>query len=241
MIEIELRRVIKHMANWGFDLLDPMHASSPGGRLMLVAMRRLPTNDHYDPEKLTVLLDDERGALGPVTLNRHARFARPSKVRPGHIYIADRVGKRLDFYGFGGVLTVVRVTEFDPHFTLFIIESPAPLMALNGVLGHRVEDQLVDSAEALYARLRARHASERLDMAQLLSQIPPLSLYAACIESMWRMYRRSPALPTVFAEFYRLLGREHHWLSGLDGTGPAMIPLEAVLDEHIARVKALDT
>lgn len=208
---------------------------------MLVAMRRRPTDEHYDPERLTILLADERGALGPAILNRHARFARPSKVSPGHIYITDRVGKRLDFYGFGGTLNVVRVTEFEPHFTLFIIESPAPLMALNGVLGHRVEDQLVDSAEALYARLRARHAGERLDMLQLLSQISPLSLYAACVESMWRMYRRSPALPTVFAEFYRLLGREHQWLSGLNGTGPAMVPLETVLGEHIARVKALDT
>lgn len=234
MTDTELRQAIKYMANWGYDLLEPLHPGSPGGRLLLVAMRRKPTAAHYDPEGLTLSLADERGALGPVTLHRDARFARPSQVCPGRISIIDRVGKKLDFYSFGGICTVVRAT--DPEsFTLFIVESRAPILALNSLLGHRVEDQLVDSTEALFARLRARHAELRINMLPVLSKIPPLSLYAACIESMWRMYRQSPALPTVFGDFYRLLGSERQWLVGLNGTGPHMEPLEALVDKQIAR------
>ncbi len=234
MTDTELRQLIKYMANWGYDLLEPLHPGSPGGRLLLVAMRRKPTAAHYDPEGLTLLLADERGALGPVALHRDAQFARPSQVCPGRISIVDRVGKQLDFYSFGGLCTVVRVTEPEP-FTLFIVESLAPILALNSLMGHRVEDQLVNSTEALFARLRARYAALRLDMLPVLSKIPPLSLYGACIESMWRMYHQSPALSTIFDAFYRLLGSERQWLIGLNGTGPPMVPLEALVDERVAK------
>src|SRR5690606_33145520 len=139
-----------------------------------------------------------------------------------------------DFYSFGGMCSVVRVTDPDP-FTLFIVESQAPILALNSLMGHRVEDQLVNSTEALFARLRARHAELRLNMLPVLSKIPPLSLYGACIESMWRMYHRSPTLPTVFSDFYRLLGRERQWLVGLNGTGPRMVPLEVLVDERVVK------
>lgn len=200
----------------------------------MVAMRRRPTYQHYDPERLVLSLADERGALGPVTLDRHARFARPSPVYPGRLMITDRVGKRLDFYGFGGTLTVIRVPE-SPSFTLFIVQSQAPILELNGLLGHRVEDQLVNSVEALFARLRARYAELRMDMLSVLSQLPPLTLYASCIESMWRMYHKSPTLPTIFGDFYRLLATEHQWLTGMNGTGPRQIPLEARMEELIAK------
>lgn len=238
MADIELRQIIAHMANWGFDLLDPPHSSSPGGRLLLVAMRRRPTTAHYDPENLTLLLDDERGALGPATLQCSARFARPSKVCPGHIVITDRVRKRVDFYSFGGTLNVLCVPE-SPPYTLFILQSPAPILALNSLLGHRVEDQLVNSTEALYARVRARHAAKHLDLPMLLAKIPPLSLYAACIESMWRMYHRSPTLPTVFSAFYRLLATERQWLVGFDGAGPPLIDVESLIDEQVAKAASV--
>lgn len=238
MTELDLRQLIAHMAHWGFDLIDPPHANSPGGRLLLVAMRRRPTSAHYDPESLTLPLADERGALGPAVLYRDAQTARPSKVCPGHIVVRDRFQKRLDFYSFGGTLTVLRVPE-SPPFTLFVMQSPAPVLALNSLLGHQLEDHLVFSVEALYARLRARHASERLEMAPLLSCIPPLKLYAACIESMWRMYHRSPTLPTVFDHFYRLLGSERRWLTSLDGAAPALVTLESLVDERAAEAAAV--
>ncbi len=234
MTDIELRQIAKHMDNWGYDLLDPPHAGSPGGRLLLVAMRRLPTNEHYDPEALRLLLADERGAQGYVTLGRSAQFARPSKVCPGQFSITDRVHKRVDYYCFGGQLTVVQIADADPPYKLFILESSAPILTLNSALGHLVEDQLVDSVEALYARLRATHARLRLNMPPVLAQIPPLSLYAACIESMWTMYSESPTLPTVFGEFYRLLANERLWLNSLNGARPPQIPLEQIIAQKIA-------
>jgi hypothetical protein len=234
MIEIELRQLIAHMAHWGFDLLDPPHSGSPGGRMLLVAMRRRPTTAHYDPENLALLLADERGALGTTTLQGGARFARPARVCPGHITITDRVHKRVDFYSFGGTLNVLRVPE-SPPYTLFILQSPAPILALNSLLGHQVEDQLVNSTEALYARLRARYAVQHLDLPPLLVKIPPLSLYAACIESLWRMYHRSPTLPTVFGDFYRLLATERQWLVGLDGAGPPLVSVESLVADRIAK------
>lgn len=234
MTEIDLRHLIAHMANWRFDLLDPPHANSPGGRLLLVAMRRRPTAAHYDPESLTLPLADERGAFGPATLRRETRVTRPARVCPGHILVNDRFRKRLDFYSFGGTLTVLSVPE-SPPFTLFMVQSPAPVLALNSLLNHRLEDQLVHSTEALYARLRARHAAKRLDMPSLLAQIAPLTLYAACIESMWRMYHRSPTLPTVFGDFYRLLGSERQWLTNMDGAAPPRATLETLVDEQAAK------
>jgi hypothetical protein len=214
MIESDLRQTIDHMAHWGFDLVDPVHPHCPGYRQLLVAMRPIPTHAHFDPEQLSLALL-ERNGVAHATLHRESSAEGPLQVCPGNATIADRVGKKLGFYLYGGTLEAVPVTQPQPYM-LYRITSPAPILGRNGLMMHGQEDALADSSEALFARLRAQSDDDD-ELLQRLTLLGPLPLYGGCIESLWTMYRASPTLPTAFSQFFRLLQIERRWLSTQSG------------------------
>ncbi|HXF60895.1 MAG TPA: hypothetical protein VNK95_04720 [Caldilineaceae bacterium] len=222
------RGTLNHMAHWGFDLSDAPHNDSPGGRLLLVGMRPTPTYAHYDPERLALHILDSRGLAAPVTLDRNASLHSEQRVCPGFVTLSDRLDKHIHFYCYGGTLEAVHVSE-PATYTLYVLESPAPILALHPLLVQGETDQLAQSSEALFARLRARMNGGQSEFLARLARVEPLQLYAGCIESLWSMYRCSATLPTTFAGFYALLQRERRWLARLNSGGVYQRPLEQLL------------
>jgi hypothetical protein len=232
MTENELRQTIDYMAHWGFNLVDQPHPRSPGYRQLLIAMRPVPTNAHFDPEQLAVALLDNRGGVAHVTLHRESSVEGPIRVCPGGATIADRFGKRLSFYLYGGTLEAVPVVQPETY-TLYRIVSPAPIIERNGLMMHGQEDALADSSEAIFARLRAQWDDDD-ELLRRLTLLEPLPLYAGCVESLWTMYRDSATLPAAFERFYALLQCERRWLSGLM-TMPRL-PVEQMLQSAVRPV-----
>lgn len=222
------RSTLSHMAHWGFDLSDAPYNDSPSGRLLLVGMRPAPTYAHYDPERMALHILDSRGLAAFATLDRNSSLHGEQRVCPGFVTLSDRLGKHIHFYCYGGALEAVHVTE-PAGYTLYVLESPAPILPLQRLLAQGQADQLAQSSEALFARLRARMDRGQGEFLARLAQIEPLQLYAGCIESLWSMYCCSPTLPSTFASFYTLLQRERRWLARLNSGGIYQRPLEQLL------------
>ena len=70
MIDRTESQLVHQMEHWGFELLDPHHAHSPGFGRLLVAMRSIPTRQHYDPEAIHLHLINSDGAPVAATLHQ---------------------------------------------------------------------------------------------------------------------------------------------------------------------------
>lgn len=235
MNETDLRTITQVMAQWGFGVFFPLREDRPGFRALAVAMRPRPTYRHYDPERLTLALRRGREHPEATTIHHDTPLAGTTGVGPGMVVMGDRVDKRVSFYTFGGQLETIRDAA-NGIGTLYVLSSPAPVLAINTSLGVGPEEQLAAAAEALLARMRARYRKQGRDPDALLSRLNPYALYTGCVESLYTRHQRSSALMAAFPDQYRLLQRERTWLQG--ESGGRLIALEQQL-ESISRRNGL--
>ncbi len=216
---------LKHMEHLGYDLLPQLHPRCPGHQGLLVAIRRTPTLAHFDPEALRLPVVDTQGLVTVTTFHLEPTLRLPISVAVGRILVSDRVNKRLGFFSFGGTLEGVAV----PHMTLYVVRSPAPLLALSPGFRPTVADQLAAEAEALIARNRVRWGVNDMLFRQRLAQTAPMELYVGVIHSLLTQYARTPALRHSFPALYATLQAEKEWLMR-EGRWPAQpTPVDQLL------------
>ena len=97
MIDQEATELLRHMEHWGYDLADPPHPRSPGYGRLLVAIRRTPTEDHYDPEAIQLHLCSAQGPPARTTIHLDTSLDGPARVSAGHVELTDRFNKRRGF------------------------------------------------------------------------------------------------------------------------------------------------
>jgi hypothetical protein len=135
------------VADLGFTLLQS-HRPGPSGSHLVVALRRMPTKRHFDPEAIgfyapsagrgTMATIDRRGALHPPT--------RP--VLWGHVHVIDRYEIENRFLTFGGTL---RAAELSPDLTVVDLVSPGPIVRWGG--HSQGTDRLATEIGAFFGRL----------------------------------------------------------------------------------------
>ena len=202
------RQLVHQMEHWGFELLDPHHAHSPGFGRLLVAMRSIPTRQHYDPEAIHLHLINADGAPVAATLHQETPVHLPQRVAPGAVIVTDRYDKQLSFFTYGGSIECVVV----PDESIYSLGSSAPVLPLNGGLDEDLAEQLAAETEALFAKIHVGWGTDDAGFARRMAQIEASQLYAATIVSLKTAYDRSAALRHAFPAFYKMVCQERNWL-----------------------------
>lgn len=225
MTEIEAVDLLRHMERWGYDLTEPPHPRSPGYNRLIVAMRRRPTEEHYDPEAIHLHLCGAQGTPVRTTVHRDTTVSQPANICPGRLELSDRVNARRGFFTYGA--TIDRGST--PDETVIDIRSPAPILELTGTLDETIAEQLVSETEAQWAKTRAQWGADDIGFTRSLASKPPQNLYASTVLSLWEAYQHSRILRQTFPQFYAMLRRELEWAKKLEGTQAALQPLDEMM------------
>ena len=218
--------VLELMRNWGYYLLPKPHDDSPGYSGLLVAIRKQPTGQHFDPQTIHLCLRDEKGI---------ARWRAPSwimplkeparRVCPGRVILRDRHDKSVEFFTFGGSLEVTS----GPGEFIYALRSPAPILELTAQQ-ETAPDLLAFETESLIGEMEAKWGRDEEGFHQRLAGLDPLQFYLASLQSILLHYERAQALEKTYHAFHERLLQEKAWLVAQD-----LWPTEPrTLDEMLA-------
>jgi hypothetical protein len=209
---MEEQSILHLMENWGYYLLPQSHPDSPGYTGLLVAIRKQPTEKHFDPQTMRLRLRDKHNGVTWTTLGLHSPVELPIEASlqacPGEVILRDRTDKRANFFVFGGSLEAVAV----PGETVYSLRSPAPILQLTDD-PESVPGQLASETEALIGELRVRWGSDEKGFNRRLAQVDPFQFYLATLQAILARYERDHhTLEEAFHEFYLALRGEKGWL-----------------------------
>jgi hypothetical protein len=208
---MEEQSILQFMEKWGYYLLPKSHPDSPGYTGLLVAIRKQPTEKHFDPQTMRLRLRDKHNEATWTTLGLHSPVELPIKgslhACPGEVILRDRTDKRANFFTFGGSLETASV----PGETVYSLRSPALILQLTDD-SESIPDQLASETEALTSELQARWGSDEAGFARRLAQVDPLQFYLATLRSLLARYEQDHSLQEAFHEFYLALRNEKRWL-----------------------------
>ena len=227
-IELDVQALSELIAGQGFALLPPSHHGSLGCSGLLVAIRKQPTSEHFDPERLILALRDDSGVHRWRTLSLLSPPLKSVRVCPGRMILEDRFEKRLEFFTFGGTLDVItRLGEMQ-----CFIRSPVPILELVAEK-ETVVEHLASEAESLWAEIRARWGIDDDGFERRLAQVAPLQLYTATLHSILSRWESAPVLEQTYHESWEVLCHEKQWLvaQGLWPSTPLTLELLLAPDD----------
>jgi len=198
-----LEEAAVRLAGWGF-LATPDLPDRPGPARLLVAIRKVPTLLHYDPERVEFwVAPDGRGRRRTIDWETPMPLASPFSWGP--VRIGDRLGVTNDYLSFGGQLRADRIGDV----LALVFESPAPILRRGG--HSQPWDPGAAGMGAFFARLLvpvgATHAFEaRVNAAE------PLVRYAAFVADFVERCRRHPQLRVADGSLWVLLRAEERRL-----------------------------
>jgi hypothetical protein len=175
------------LARLGFELVHGDQRGGPGGSVLLVALRSLPTYQHFDPERVDYWVTaDGRGRVA--SLDRRHEVPYEAEFAWGTITVVDRLEVSNTFLTFGGHLAAQALDEASSYV---ILGSPAPILRWTG---HSQDiDPLAAEVKAFFARMMVP-----IDFTPgaeaIVGRAAPLTIYAACLREMRERFAHSAAL-----------------------------------------------
>jgi len=226
--ELDAQAFSELIEGLGFALLPPSHPGSPGCSGLLVSVRKHPTDEHFDPERVILPLRDDSGVHRWRTLSLLSPPLKSVHVCPGRMMLKDRFEKCLEFFTFGGTLDVIK----KPGEMQCLISSPVPILELVAE-EETVVEHLASEAESLWAEIRVRWGIDDDGFEHRLAQIAPLQLYTATLHSILSRWESAPVLEQIYHESWEALCHEKQWLvaQGLWPNTPLMLELLLAPDD----------
>ena len=178
--------------DWGYVFYPASSPLASAHARIEVNICAVPTELHYDPERLTVPVVDHSGAIQQVTISHPWHGKHQLRLASGYIVVRDRKEKVVEAYTAGGQIDI----SVSSACTCCQITSPAPLYRLESESGAGPESAaaaVVDKIEALLAVRRARWGANDLGFEQRLTSIEPSDLYAAGLHSIQTQLDQVPA------------------------------------------------
>jgi hypothetical protein len=171
---------------WGF-LAHPDLPDGPGPAFLLVALRPVPTLEHYDPEAVEYWVStDSCGERR--TLTHTMPMPRSEPFSWGLIRLVDRLGVSNEYLTFGGHLDAAEIDGV----VLAAFTSPAPILRRGG--HSQAWDAGADAVGAFFGRLLAA-VEVRAGFEARLAAATPLTRYAAFMrDRSARSWRAGPAV-----------------------------------------------
>lgn len=122
------------------------------------------------PERKQVAVGEER-----TTFTHQWNQDKAYKVGPGRVNLVREGGKKLEFFTFGGDISI----QGDEEKTHCTLESPAPIFQINEE--ETLNTVLIEEVEILFAQEHAKWGDDDHAYWKHISQTPPLTLYASCL------------------------------------------------------------
>ena len=206
---------------WGYRAYPRSEGGEFGYARLLVAVRKEPTLEHYDPQRLRFRLRSHSGEVRWRTATWLVPVGESGHICPGPVVLTDRRDKRVEFFTFGGT---VEVTTY-PSVLIYAFNSAAPILELT-MPRETVSDHLAYEAEVILAELEERW-DEHLEtgFAERLAEIDPATLYASILNTILQRYRGAAALQQAYSAFYAAIEKEEAYLSARGLWSPE--PLQA--------------
>lgn len=211
----DLPTASRMLADWGF-LANADLPDHPGPGYLLVALRPVPTLQHYDPEAVDYW-ESRSGRGVRATLTTATAMPREHEFAWGQIQVVDRLHVTNEWLTFGGHLTAGLMD--DAVVAAFV--SPAPMLRRGG--HSQGWDVAADSLGAFFARLMVA-----VDYAPgfegAAAAAAPRTRYAAFVADLTTRIDRSRALEATEQSLHQLmeherarLRRDHpeDWAAGL--------------------------
>lgn len=210
----DLQVIIREMSHWGYAVMQRIHPTSPGYRVLAIALRTEPTKAHFDPEVVTLTIYGQEQLSHTIHLHHNSPMSKPAQACVGSVVVQDRVGKQVSFYTFGGQFDVVHTYGGRGKVvcSYYVLQSLAPIMPVDMDLNQSLADQLASEAEAELARLKSHSLIKGVPLHTRLAKFDPLTRYAGCIATLLEMYHGSPPLSHTFPELLHLLEHEGAWV-----------------------------
>ena len=165
----------QELVHLGFVLRDGLQPGSVPGPRLLVALRDVPTLEHFDPEEATFWVADHgrgRVATFPGAVEVPGSIA----YSWGRIRVNDRIPVSNQFLGFGGTLLVERA---DASTTLLAFVSRAPIVRCAG--HSQGVDPFADEIGSFFARLKVP-VDFQPEAEERIAGTSPQGLYAAFLQ-----------------------------------------------------------
>lgn len=223
---MEKQSVLELMRNWGYYLLPKSHDDSPGYTGLLVAIRKEPTGQHFDPQTLHLHLQDEGRVLRERKLSCLTPLTKAAQVCAGHIILRDRAEKAVEFFSFGGTLDVLA----EPGEHIYTLRSPAPVLELDA--HETIANLLASETESLMAKAEAKWGRDEDGFNRRLVDVDPLLFYLTAVHSILLHYDHAPALERASHGFYEGLLKEKGWLAAEGHWSTGLSTLEDLLAPH---------
>ncbi len=165
-------------ADIGYVFYPSANEHTPGCSRLDVYIREHPTERHFDPESVQATVRSDDGRVDVMTVSHPWSHFLEYRMCAGHVTVADRKGKEVEAFTFGGKLLV----ESRDAVTCCVLVSDAPLLHL--VDSFSVEGMLAAETEVLLAERRAAWLSHPDSYDQRLASIDSLDLYAVCLTTL---------------------------------------------------------
>ena len=201
MTHAEILAAAERIPNLGFLLVSPFPPGAAQSQLT-VALRRVPTLAHFDPETVRYWATgtDRRGHAQELTAG--SRMPRTGTFAWGKIEVIDRLAVENDFVTLGGQLIADRL---DDDLAVAVFRSPAPILRMGG--HSQAEDGMALELAAFFGR-----AMVPIDfdpgVEEAIAAADPLTRYAGFVAFESERYRAHPTLRQEQTALARLLAEE---------------------------------
>jgi hypothetical protein len=194
------------LAHLGFELRDGARLDARPGPRLMVALRDVPTLEHFDPEEVSYWeVYNGRGRLA--FLNRRAPLPQQRSFSWGRIQVTDRIPVRNQFLTFGGTLLADARSETE---TMAAFVSRAPIVRWAG--HSQGLDPLVDDIGAFFGRLMVP-IDFQPDAEQRIAAAEPEALWAAFLHDAAARLRPGGHLREAYPDLAVQVAHEAHRLA----------------------------
>ncbi|MBN1657309.1 MAG: hypothetical protein JXA93_02855 [Anaerolineae bacterium] len=195
------------MAGFGYRLLPATYPGCSGALGLVVAIRAEPTEEHFDPEEVTLRLRDLWGMASWKELTRRSGWLPSDRVCPGRVLLSDRHGERTEFFTYGGTLTM----EDWPETRIYALRSPAPVLSVDP-LRETWCDEVASETECRIAEAAARWHGDEQGFLRRLAEVDPLETYVAAVHSILVEHGGSSGAQRFYHKLDEVLRGEREWL-----------------------------
>ncbi len=167
-------------ADLGYRFVAGRNPESIGYPRLEINILCAPSERHFDPKIAQISIFTLKDSVRPHKINQleiyHPWVYRDTyQVAPGLVTLADRKGKKVEAYTFGGKLTV----DSDEYCTSCVLQSDAPIIEINHT--NPVIMKFIEEVEIILAEQRANQATDLEGFEARLEKVPVSKLYIACL------------------------------------------------------------
>lgn len=190
----------------GYVFLPSRRHSEPGFSRLDIVLRAKPTEHHFDPHTVRVIVAQEHGP-GYWMIQHPWSGNQSLRICAGQLDLIDRFDKRVEVFTFGGELEI----DGSEDYTSVIITSPAPILVFH--TKESAASLLAEEAEILIAERVAEDETEpgRFDIR--LVSVEPMSLYRSILSAIQARVLDLPRnTGEIWLHFYAILKEETRYL-----------------------------